>query len=1127
MSVMEVFAKAIKSDPEGASALMNEVVYSYLADQAKEMQPELESLYGTFIANNTAIAKRAIAKSYVESTVNGTYPDEDIQQTAKWLSGIEQYIVSKAIEDEFFQDYNGVRVRRTVNRDVRGRFARGVKREKPVEVLQRQSKDLSPTARQLTYQDENKQTQYNDSLDKDAKDRLKLNQGQWEQANKIVGDMLSNFAGNRKDIDLLLNIQEPDGPTYQKVISATDIKAGKLPDIAGWNLEDDLVSIEIDAAPGANTNVQNKVAAYNTLGVVGGQALAQVAMVDNERLGNLAQTLNRNYSAESQSRLGRFFDRVAAGGSVMQQIDPTSQYGNMARFVGTFGPEAEKVLGPYVQQAAYRYRGTEKEPDLALIRQFNSPSMNAVTAAANDPRGDIAEKLANEAASGTQDVVVNSAENQMNTLSRTRGGAYTPDELTMRVRADVAARHLLDTLPDDPFVADVSLKAGTVLPSQGVIIDTDGDVITQSVGFTDDHYLPFDLKNLNSLRGGQYVRTRQQGGLTSEDIYTAVRTGARMATVVSSSGVFSLEFDPNFRGARANSDKARQMYDRYIKILDAVENSGLYVQDITPAEKAKIDTQARQIAGNDEQEFRAVQERLLSQRRLAGQNIDDDTVQELEAQARQQVELEGRKYSQDRLERRVSDVFDELVSAEQTKRVSQLRLNAKGYDVALQTLQQQFPYFIRSASYQPLTSAQGGFLQGLRQGGQAGARQKLGSTDKGYVRPGGLRAERVKSGTYRTTAGVQPKAGMEETEEPTTATTAATDTSVATTATRTSAPLPKSNLVDVIQRSGRSKMTEANTAFKKFETNTVSAMGQPSINMDESTEWDTVKEDDITATAFLINNNIKPGAATKAFESDPSRVAGLLSDPENVRAAINRAYSGYIGAGFIPLGANSLDDAVKQVTDFGNSLKDMISYSEPFVAPNSDGAFHTGSVPQLLPDVQNFTDASEVMNYFQSNSSIYSAAVDLGAGSVIPSNKDLATNASELVNALNKLKSGVKPMRLAAAEENKQEDLSDLAYESEIDDDLAKRALGESLSSNIKAVNEDSLTLRARDIQNAWSGLTAYNYLSEIPKAGGDEAPKVQKNLAGRLSRQVRVVSKSDPLSIQVQQRRKLGLPLL
>jgi hypothetical protein len=40
-----------------------------------------------------------------------------------------------------------------------------------------------------------------------------------------------------------------------------------------------------------------------------------------------------------------------------------------------------------------------------------------------------------------------------------------------------------------------------------VIIDADGDVVSQAVGFSDDHYLPFDLANLTRLRGGQYVRT--------------------------------------------------------------------------------------------------------------------------------------------------------------------------------------------------------------------------------------------------------------------------------------------------------------------------------------------------------------------------------------------------------------------------------------------------------------------------------------------------------------------------------------------------------------------------------------------------------------------------------------------
>ena len=43
--------------------------------------------------------------------------------------------------------------------------------------------------------------------------------------------------------------------------------------------------------------------------------------------------------------------------------------GAFARFAGTYGPEAEKVLDPRVRQTAYRYRGTEKEPDIELMRQ--------------------------------------------------------------------------------------------------------------------------------------------------------------------------------------------------------------------------------------------------------------------------------------------------------------------------------------------------------------------------------------------------------------------------------------------------------------------------------------------------------------------------------------------------------------------------------------------------------------------------------------------------------------------------------------------------------------------------------------------------------------------------------------
>jgi hypothetical protein len=256
--------------------------------------------------------------------------------------------------------------------------------------------------------------------------------------------------------------------------------------------------------------------------------------------------------------------------------------------------------------------------------------------------------------------------------------------------------------------------------------------------------LPFDLKNLKSLRGGQYVRTRQQGGLTGEDIYTAIRTGTRMATVVSSSGIYSVEFDPNFRGARANSDKARSMYERYLKILDAVDNSKLYVKDIDAAEKAQLKAQAQAMGDTDDTIFT----RFLNDRREASKYLDEGTIAILQEEAHAQAESEGLKNKGDRYARRVEEIYDEKSEEKLKERVSRLSLNAKGYDVALRTLQQQFPYFIRNVSYQPLTSKQQGegFLQNLNQSGKLGARQSLYSRDEGYVNPGGLRPEQTRRG---------------------------------------------------------------------------------------------------------------------------------------------------------------------------------------------------------------------------------------------------------------------------------------------------------------------------------------------------------------------------------------------
>ena len=70
------------------------------------------------------------------------------------------------------------------------------------------------------------------------------------------------------------------------------------------------------------------------------------------------------------------------------------------------------------------------------------------------------------------------------------------------------------------------------------------------------------------------------GGLTSEDIYTGLISGARRVTVVSRSGTFTMEFQPDFRGGRRHNDKARRMTRRYEQILDAVQSEQVDRQDV-------------------------------------------------------------------------------------------------------------------------------------------------------------------------------------------------------------------------------------------------------------------------------------------------------------------------------------------------------------------------------------------------------------------------------------------------------------------------------------------------------------------------------------------------------------------
>jgi hypothetical protein len=222
------------------------------------------------------------------------------------------------------------------------------------------------------------------------------------------------------------------------------------------------------------------------------------------------------------------------------------------KWAGKYGTEIEQVIGPSVRRSAYRYRGTEKKPTPGLQTTIDSAVMRN--------RGDM-----NQA---RKEMIYGSVK-----VGENRGRVEESFEESPIIS------YFVGRLPKTEL-SRLQNKAGATPPSQGMIIDRDGKVATEAVGYGDDWYLPFDLKNLGRMRGGEYIRTRTYGGPSTEDVYAGMVGGARAMTVVSRSGVFTVEFDDTFRGSRRYNDNAARMVKRYGLLLDAVKNGSITLDEL-------------------------------------------------------------------------------------------------------------------------------------------------------------------------------------------------------------------------------------------------------------------------------------------------------------------------------------------------------------------------------------------------------------------------------------------------------------------------------------------------------------------------------------------------------------------
>ena len=1143
MKMLDVVSRVYEQDEDAGALLVEMAVNDYLADLSEKYRDTFTATVGPWALDRVQLAKRQLGRSYVSKAVDGQYPDGEELKVAGWLAGLERYLVAvaagtgtvtKAFE---LWNFNGKTVTKNPNRDSGGRFAHGISNKESVarDPAGLQQRDIHPQVR--AYTDE-KGAIDESQVEQDLVKRMKFAQGQWAQAQLFIGELARDTPKKlREESDAVLHVKNNADQFRTIRIPLKNIIEGRIPDLGAQmpQIEETLSHVEISPSINASRAAANQIYALNMLSAGGSKAALSAVMTDKTKWDQLSQSLNVNPSSRD-TKMTRFFNQMTAGGDILAGIPGAESYGKFAQFVGTTGPQAEKVLGPYVQRAAYRYRGTETSPDRDLVRMFNGAEMSRVDSLANGNFSAEEEAAAAAMLQGPRAAEKLGSRLMITAVQRSKEG-LSADSLKMQVRSDVAAAELVKTLPQDPIISRLSEKSGSILPSQGILIDSKGKIVSQAVGFADDHYLPFDLKNMSSLRGGQYVRTRQSGGLTGEDVYTAVTLGARMVTVVSPSGVFTLEMAPDFRGARSMSDKARGVYDRYLKILDAVDASQDYLQDIPASERAKIEQGVRALRLGDDRTKSLIQERV-NEARERSQQLDDTQIEAIEQRI---LENRYRGVTRDSLRgqdaRRFADDLAEAIDEEQGKLTNKLRLNGQGYSVALSTLKQQYPYFIKSVRYQELNKfAENQGLQGVK--------GRTYANDRGYVAPGGIKARSTQDGFYNpaTDRSFKPNERVDSVAssgapvKPSQAS-AVADASSQVDSTAASGPSTPAPITGVQLR-----LNDKSVSLAKQRTEAAGLLAAEFGRLPKGVKLgDSAPGNLDSSVDDLVNANASPETWVSWFLSQEDKVlknamvdakgslalVDALTNSKAVASVMSNRLVDSLGgdlfeAGLTIGGKDTIEDAIKWTVKQARTVSDSILLQAPFIGTSTGN--EKWQAPTADPLISGISSKEQLISYAQSNPDAWGRAVKLAEnadGDDYESMTGIAIKAQRSLRGLAEIKSTQDKLRLALSENRPTPELIDV-----VTDELAF-ALGKPAAQiTIADINRAEVEDLKKPILVAWQ-LAATARALEFLDGGGDVFPKdrSQRWLVTKSQSRVRVLGLNDPLSKAVQMRIAKGMP--
>lgn len=753
MTVSDVVTKAAALDPEGTGFLLDVAMYDMAREAAASVPNSAFVSLVDAARTEVAKAKAALVRSYVAKASSGEYPSADHVRTATWLAGMDDWLedVSKATLWEMWNGKRG-KERRKVNRDAFGRFTAISSSEVEVAGSREASFKVGRVgpARNLMTVDRGT-VKPRDTVSEDERNRVKAFQGAYEQAVGEARRAKSALGSAAAQAQVTLRFANPqlqeEKIPLERLANPTSKENSEFLTEKLKSLDHQIVAMRIEPVDDKVSDEDRaKIARFDRLGVLGQLSEATFAQQgDQTRLGMMATSRQWN-----EPRTTVAMGRIGIAGDIMSAVAPNSKVARYARYIGAHGPEAYAALSPHLKRTAYRYRGTERRPSPEIrntLEGDNKATVDELAAAVDS--GKVSIKDAATQVKPARDAMGRRTEHDDPIMQSIRwrgltGQAQSGDSLKMGVRSDAAAVKLLETLPRDALIGEVARRSGMGLPSQGVIIDRDGDVVSQSVGSANDHYLPFNLANLARLRGGQYVRTRVDGGLTGEDVFAAVFSGARSATVASSSGVFRLEFSPDFRGARSMSDRAGSMYDSYLEILNAIDEGDLYSKTLPQEVMDGIEEKLSSYDQSSEA-YKTQKAKLEAEAKKEFLTVTAKDRKDLRAKARESVPVEGQSDDDD-LTPEQKRVYDQLLYDLTEEKNSYVDLNGKGYETALRTLAAKYPYFIRSVEYIPLQGnpkvdesggadfGRMGFL--ARMGRPTGSVRSSRSRDAGYIRPG-------------------------------------------------------------------------------------------------------------------------------------------------------------------------------------------------------------------------------------------------------------------------------------------------------------------------------------------------------------------------------------------------------